>query len=74
MFIWIDLGPKFPTERGYRVMALLRQERLPFRRPADDMFFCNAFSLPHPDRRWSILVRRRDRPRALSLLRREGLL
>lgn len=73
MFGWIELGPKWASEDCYRVIQILKHNRIPCRMPADDMFFVNPFHLPNPDRRWGIRVRRRDRKRALALLAREGL-
>lgn len=73
MFEWKALGAVWPTEQAYQVLELLKQNRIPCRMPADDMFFFSPFHLPRPDRRWSIQVRRRDEKRAMALLAREGL-
>jgi len=74
MFGWIYLPCAFATEQAYRVLELLKQHRLPCRMPSDDMFFSNAYRLPHPDLRWQICVRRWDLDRATALLVKEGLI
>ena len=71
---WIEIGPKWNTETTYRVMELLKENRIRLRMPCDDMFFQNMFHLPHRDLKWGIRVRRKDLARALSLLEREGLI
>ena len=73
MFDWKDLGATWPTEQTYRILEILKENRIRCRMPADDMFFISPFHLPHPDRRWAIQVRRRDARRAMALLAREGL-
>ena len=73
MFGWKELGATWPTEQAYQALELLKQNRIRCRMPSDDMFFISPFSLPHPDRRWAIRVRRRDVDRAMALLAREGL-
>lgn len=73
MFGWIELGATWPTEQAYRVLEILKQNRIRCRMPGDEMFFTNAFRLPHPDLRWAIQVRRRDVRLAMALLAREGL-
>ena len=70
---WQNIGPRWATEKTCRVLEVLRENRIPFRMPSDDMFFSNAYSLPHPNRLWSVRVRRRDRERAIALLAGEGL-
>lgn len=74
MFGWKQLGPKWPTNEVFRVLELLKEQRIPSRMPSDDMFFCKLFCPPHPGHRWEIQVRRRDWNRAIDLLDREGLL
>lgn len=71
---WKQLGPMWHTNEVYRVLELLREQRIPSRMPADNMFFCNLFCPPHPGHRWEIRVRRRDWNRAMDLLDGEGLL
>ena len=73
MFGWMELGATWPTEQAYQALELLKQNRIRCRMPSDDMFFISPFSLPHPDRRWAIRVRRRDVDRAMALLAGEGL-
>ena len=70
---WIDIGYKWNTETAYRVSQFLKENRIPFRMPSDDMFFQSMYHLPHRDRVWGIRVRRRDLARAMSLLEEEGL-
>lgn len=74
MFGWKQLGPKWPTNDVFRVLALLEEAHIPIHMPSDNMFFCNLFHPPHPGQRWEICVRRRDWRRAIDLLSREGLL
>ena len=71
---WIEIGPGWNTETTYRIMELLKENRIPLRMPSDEMFFQSAFHLPHRDRIWGIRVRRRDLACFLSLLEREGLI
>ena len=71
---WIDIGYKWNTETTYRVMAFLKENRIPFRMPFDEMFFQNMFHLPNRDRIWGIDVRRKDSARALTLLEKEGII
>jgi len=74
MFGWKQLGPGWLSVDVFRVLELLKEQRIPSRMPSDNMFFCNLFSPPHPAQRWEIRVRRRDWSRAIDLLDREGLL
>jgi len=55
-------------------MELLKENHISWRMPSHDMFFISAFHLPHPDRRWSILVKRHDHKRVLAILDQEGLI
>ena len=71
---WIDIGSRWNTETTYRVMELLKENRIPLRMPYDEMFFQDMFHLPHRDRIWRIRVRRKDLSRALSMLKKEGLI
>ena len=71
---WKALGAKWASEDAWRALELLKENRIRCRMPSDDMFFVNAYHLlPGPDRRWQILVRRRDWQRAEALMEREGL-
>ena len=74
MFGWKQLGPMWPTNEVFRVLELLKEQRIPSRMPSDDMFFCKLFCPPHPEHRWEIQVLRRDWNRAIDLLDGEGLL
>ena len=71
---WIDIGPIWNTETTYRVREFLKQNRIPFRMPFDEMFFQSMYHLPHRDHAWGIRVRKKDIACVLSLLRNEGLL
>lgn len=70
---WKDIGPSFISADARRAMDILQENKIPYRMPSDDMYFANPYRLPHPDRRWHIQVRRKDRERARAALEREGL-
>jgi len=72
--IWRSIGPVWVTEKAWQVMELLKENHISWRMPSHDMFFISAFHLPHPDRRWSILVKRHDHKRVLAILDQEGLI
>lgn len=72
-FGWKDLGLAWRSEDIYRVLEVLKEKRIPARMPSDDMFLYSPYFPPHPDRRWQILIRRKDWRRAVDLLAREGL-
>ncbi len=74
MFGWMTLEAQWTTEQAYQALEVLKENRIPTRMPSDDMFFTSAFHLPHPDLRWQIQVRRRDRDKAVALLAWEGLM
>lgn len=74
MFRWKQLGPGWPASDVFRVLELLKEQRIPSRMSSDDMFFRKLFCPPHPAHRWEIRVRRRDWNRAIDVLDREGLL
>ena len=74
MFGWMTLEAQWATEQAYQTLEVLKEHRIPTRMPSDDMFFTSAFHLPHPDLRWQIQVRRRDRDKAVALLAWEGLM
>ncbi len=71
---WQSIGPSWVSEKVFRVLEVLKENRIPARMPSDDMFFFSPYHLPHPMLRWEIQVRRRDRARAAALLAREGLI
>ena len=71
---WIDIENKWRTETTYRIRELLKENRIPFRMPSDEMFFQSMYHLPNKDRIWGIKVRRKDLDRVLSLLAKEGLI
>lgn len=74
MFGMKNLPCEFRTEQAYLVLELLRHHNIRCSMPSDEMFFVNAFRLPHPDLRWQIRVHRRDHGRAVELLAAEGLI
>ena len=71
---WIDIGYKWKTETTYRVREFLKENRIPFRMPFDEMFFRSMYCLPHRDWLWGIKVTRKDLPCALSMLAKEGFI
>ena len=71
---WIDIGPIWNTETTYRVREFLKENRIPFRMPFDEMFFQSMYHLPHGDRIWGIKVRRKDLDFVLALLEKEGFI
>ncbi|MBO4470414.1 MAG: hypothetical protein J5841_01565 [Clostridia bacterium] len=70
---WENMGPEWKTEEIFRIRELLKENRIPFRMPASDLFCASVFHMPDKDKRWSILIREKDRPEAAALLIREGL-
>ena len=70
---WQSVGPEWKTEDIFRIREILKEEHIPFRMPFSDIFFANLFRTPAADKRWSILVREKDRTKAATLLTREGL-
>ncbi len=74
MSIWIDIGYKWKTEAVYRVREILKEYRIPFRMPFDEMFFKSMYCLPHRDWTWGIKVRRKDLARVLAILAKEELM
>ena len=74
MFGMKNLPCEFRTEQAYRVLELLRHHNIRCQMPSDEMYFVNAFRLPHPDLRWRICVRRLDYQRATEILAAEGLI
>ena len=53
---WIDIEPRWNTETTYRVREFLKENRIPFRMPFDEMFFQSMYHLPHRDRIWGLKV------------------
>lgn len=70
---WVPVGPEWKTGDTFRVREILKDERIPFRMPFSDLFFTSVFHMPAEDRKWSILVREKDRAKVMDLLAREGL-
>ena len=73
MKYWTSIGPEWKTEDIFRIREILKGEHIPFRMPYSDVFFMNYFNVPSKDRRWSILVRKKDWDKTVDLLVREGL-
>ena len=71
---WTDIGPIWNTETTYRIRELLKENRIPFRMPFDEMFFQSMYHLPHRDRIWGIQVQKKDSARVMSMLAKEGLI
>ncbi len=71
---WTDMGYKWKTETTYRVREFLKENRIPFRMPSDEVFFQSMYHLPHRDWTWGIKVRRKDLAGVLSLLEKEGFM
>ena len=71
---WIDIGPIWNTETTYRVREFLKENRIPFRMPFDEMFFQSMYHLPHRDHIWGIRVRKKDLVFVLALLEKEGFI
>lgn len=71
---WVPIGPEWKTTDTFQIRELLRGEQIAFKMLFSDMFFTSIFHLPAEDKRWSILVRRKDRERTVALLAQEGLI
>ena len=71
---WTDIGFKWNTDTTYRVREFLKENRIPIRMPADDMFFQSMYHLPHKNWKWGLKVRKKDLARVLSLLEKESLI
>ena len=70
---WVPVGPEWKTGDTFRIREILKDEGIPFRMPFSDVFFTSIFHMPAEDRKWSILVREKDRAKVMDLLAREGL-
>ena len=70
---WVPVGPEWKTGDTFRIREILKDEGIPFRMPFSDVFFTSVFHMPAEDRKWSILVREKDRAKVMDLLAREGL-
>ena len=73
MKYWTSIGPEWKTEDIFRIREILKGEHIPFKMPYSDVFFTNYFYNLAKDRRWGILVRKKDWNKAVDLLIREGL-
>jgi len=71
---WVPIGPEWKTETVFQVRELLRSERINFKMPFSDIFFTSVFHLPAEDKRWSVLIRRNDWERAVTILAQDGLI
>ena len=70
---WVQIGPAWKTEVVFRVREVLRSEQIDFRMPSSDIFYMCVLHHSAEDRRWSVLVRRREWEKAVTILAREGL-
>jgi hypothetical protein len=71
---WIEIGYKWKTETACRVREFLKENRIPFRMPFDEMFFQSMYHLPHRDHIWGIRVGRKNLAFVLALLEKEGFI
>ena len=71
---WMDIGHKWDTETTYRIRELLKENKISFQMPFDEMFFQSMYHLPHRDRMWGLNIKKKDASCVLSLLEKEGLL
>ena len=70
---WTSLGPEWKTADIFRIREILRDEHIPFKMPFYDVFFANTFNMPSEEKRWGILIRKKDMEKVIALLIREGL-
>ena len=70
---WKYVGPEWKTEEVFRVREVLKCEHVPFKMPFSDVFFTSLFHTPAEDKRWGVLVRKKDWEKAVALLEQEGL-
>ena len=70
---WEYIGPVWNTETVYRILEIFRDEKIPYKMPFSDVFFTNYFHPVSKERRWGIMVRRKDWGKAVDVLAREGL-
>ena len=70
---WEYIGPVWNTETVYRILEIFRGEKIPYKMPFSDVFFTSYFHPVSKERRWGIMVRRKDWGKAVDVLAREGL-
>ena len=70
---WTSVGPEWKTADIIRIREILRDEHIPFKMPFYDVFFVNIFHMPSEEKRFGILVRKKDLEKVIVLLIREGL-
>ena len=70
---WEYIGPVWDTETVYRVLEILRGEKIPYKMPFSDVFFTSYFHPVSKERRWGIMVRRKDWGKVVEILEKEGL-
>ena len=70
---WEYIGPVWNTETVYRILEIFRVEKIPYKMPFSDVFFTSYFHPVSKERRWGIMVRRKDWGKAVDVLAREGL-
>ena len=70
---WEYIGPVWETENVYRVLEILRGEKIPYKMPFSDVFFTSYFHPVSKERRWGIMVRRKDWGKVVEILEKEGL-
>ena len=70
---WEYIGPVWNTETVYRILEIFRDEKIPYKMPFSDVFFTSYFHPVSKERRWGIMVRRKDWRKAVDVLAREGL-
>jgi len=70
---WTSLGPEWKTADIYRIREILRDEHIPFKMPFYDVFFANSFHMPSEEKRFGILIRKKDLEKVITLLIRERL-
>jgi len=74
MHCWKYIGPEWKTEDVFQVREILKGEHIPFKMPLSDIFFVNMFHLPSNDKRWGVMVRKKDWEKVVRLLIREDLI
>ena len=72
---WIEIGPRWRSEQADQVMELLQEKHIPSRVIPEEFSFMNRMMLHRdPDRRWPIVVRKKDWQQAVDILTEEEML
>lgn len=71
---WTEIGPLWNSEQALQIMELLSCMHIPSRTFPEEFSFVNRMLHIDPDRKWPVLVRRRDMEAAVLILEQEGLL